>query len=168
MLARLTPEQAEALLTALLLIVTALAALLTTFAVTLGRKVVRHLSALSGVQVSAEQQLKVDQAITAGVAYAEEQARKFARELIREGPRTGEEKLEVAKTAARSIAPGPLASTSDAQLSILTEAKLQSLRPSQAPPGGADNASFVPRMPAPPTFSTLETRPTPMPPRRSP
>jgi hypothetical protein len=168
MLARLTPEQAEALLTALLLIVTALAALLTTFAVTLGRKVVRHLSALSGVQVSADQQQKVDQAIAAGVAYAEEQARKFARELIREGPRTGEEKLEVAKTAARSIAPGALASTSDQQLSILTEAKLQSLRPSQAPPAGAESASFVPRMPPPPTFSTLETRPTPMPPRRNP
>jgi hypothetical protein len=171
MLARLTPEQAEALLTALLLIVTALAALLTTFAVTLGRRVVRHLSALSGVQVSAEQQQKVDQAIAAGVAYAEEQARKFARELIREGPRTGEEKLEVAKTAARSIAPGPLASTSDAQLSILTEAKLQSLRPSQAPPSPdsvSPASSFVPRMPPPPTFSTIETRPTPMPPRRNP
>jgi hypothetical protein len=169
MLAQLTPEQSEALLTALLFLVGGLAALLTTVAVTLGQKVVRHLSALSGVQVSADQQLKVDQAITAGVAYAEEQARKFARELILEGPRTGEEKLEVAKTAARSIAPGALASTSDQQLSILTEAKLQSLRPSQAPPGGSvPPSSFVPRMPPPPTFSTIETRPTPMPPRRNP
>jgi hypothetical protein len=167
MLAQLTPEQSEALLTALLLIVTALAALLTTFAVTLGRKVVRHLSALSGVQVSVEQQLRVDSAIAAGVAYAEEQARKFARELIVEGPRTGEEKLEVAKTAARSIAPAALASVNEQQLGILTEAKLSSLRPSQAPPGSVP-PSFVPKLPAPPVFTTLEARPTPVPPRRNP
>jgi len=169
MLEHLTPEQSEALLTAMLVLVTGLAALLTTFAVTLGRKVVRHLSALSGVQVSADQQARVDSAIAAGVAYAEEQARKFARELILEGPRTGEEKLEVAKTAARSIAPGALASTSDAQLSILTEAKLASLRPSQAPPGGSvPPSSLVPKLPPAPVFSTFDTRQTPLPPRRNP
>jgi len=166
---QLTPEQSEALLTSVFLIVAALTVLITSFAVNIGRKVVKHLSALSGVQVSAEQQAKVDQAITAGVAYAEEQARKFARELITEGPRTGEEKLEVAKTAARSIAPAALASVNEQQLAILTEAKLQSLRPSQAPSGGSvPPSSFVPRMPAPPTFSTLDTRQTPMPPRRNP
>jgi hypothetical protein len=168
MFEHLTQDEAAQLLAATLLVSAGLFALATSIAVVYAKKVLKHLSELTGIKVSAENEEKIVDAVRRSIAYAKEQAEKFAAGKIHEGPRSGAEKLEVAKTAARSLAPAALANTTDQQLTIITEAELQIVRPSLPPPAGADSSSLVPRMPPPPTFTTLETRPTPMPPRRNP
>jgi len=171
MLEQLTQEQAAQLLAATLLVIAGLFGALTSIVLVYGKRALKDLSKLTGIKLSAEQEDKILGAVRASIAYAKEQAEKFAAGKIKEGPRTGEEKLEVAKIAARSLAPAALANTTDQQLTILTEAQLQLVRPSLPPPQSADStppSSLVPRMPAPPVFTTFETAKTPVPPRRNP
>ena len=87
-----------------------------------------------GAKLSRDQLDMLDKVLNSVLAYAEEQSHKAATGLLAEGPRTPAQKLEVAKSAARSIAPKELAHTDDRALEVLLEAKLQQQRPTSSHP----------------------------------
>jgi len=162
-----TPEQTDPILTLVLIAISAIFSLLTAGALWLKKKGLEQTERATGIKASDGASKTIDQIITTVIAYAEEQARKYARGLSTSAPATGADKLQVAKSAARSIAPaGILESVSEEQLEILIEAKLQSLRPSMSPP----SLPPVPRssLPPPPSIPSGFTLPTPVPPRRNP
>jgi hypothetical protein len=98
------------------------------------RKIAQHLASLAKVKLTDEQLAQVDRAVTIGIGYAEEQALKKLRGLVEEGPVSGAEKLEVAKSAARSIAPAATSDVTEKQLEIAIEGKLKSVLPPPLPP----------------------------------
>jgi hypothetical protein len=158
----LTSEEADQLLSLTLIAITALFAVLSAIGLWLGRKAVALLKVHVGVATAERVGAFVDSAITSGISLAEVQAKKFARGAIKEGPRTGPEKMEAAKTAARSLAPAALSDVGDEKLELLIEAKLQSMQPWMVPTPGS--------LP-PPTFSLPPPAPlpdikTPIPPKR--
>ncbi len=72
-----------------------------------------------------------------GIGFAQEQTDKLLKGLIKEGPRTGEQKKEVAITAMRSIAP-PGVKFTDQQAAIAVEAVLSKSRSIAPPPARFD------------------------------
>jgi hypothetical protein len=173
MLDQLTPEQAQALLTAVLAAIAGLFALILALAIPLARRALKHLSDLAGVKVSEQQMQVLDSVLTAGVNLAKEQAYKGAKGLI-VGPKNGAEKKEIAKQAVLSLAPPALAESlraDETKLDMLIEAKLQSLRPWSAPEDASHDplvtsASQRPQSYslAPPAVPRLSI-PTPIPPK---
>lgn len=132
MLDQLTPEQAQALLTAVLAAIAGLFALILVVAIPLARRALKHLSEITGVKISEQQMQVVDSLLTAGINLGNEAARKWAKGLI-SGPKpTGEVKKQIAKDAVLSLAPPALAESLKAEpekLDMMIEAKLQSMRP---------------------------------------
>lgn len=127
------------------------------------RRIAQYLASLAKVQLSEQQLQQVDRAVEIGISYAEELARKKLLGLVEQGPTTSAQKLEVAKTASRSVAPAALADVADAQLEMSIEAHLSRVRPSLAM-----------HSLAPPAQSVMSTEPytpartTPLPPIRRP
>jgi len=131
----LTSEDATTLLAAAAIAITAIFALLSVAAIWLAKKALAKFSEVTGFKVEAQQEATIIRVVRRVIAYAEEQANKLARGLIKIGPRNGREKLELAKSAARSSAPpGLLSDVSDEKLELLIEAELQSMRPATPTP----------------------------------
>jgi hypothetical protein len=117
------------LLTPLNIAITLVFAVLGIVALVYVHKAVAYLETLTGVKLSEQQKQDIDDAVITGIHNADEQAHKFARGLIPEGPTTPEQKLAVAESAARSIAPAALASVTSTQFQVRAEAALASIRP---------------------------------------
>lgn len=130
----------ESDVTAILTAIAALCALLTAVVLLFVRKIVKALKLPASVGAALEQFARM------GAAYAEEKARAYALGKLKEGPATGEQKLEVAVSAARSFAPGSLAEYSDTQVAMAVESQLGSIRP------------------PPPELVSVRPPPSPMPP----
>lgn len=85
-----------------------------------------------GVELSAAQRAQLDWAISQGVAYAEEWARQ---QVAASGWRpSGQDKLDVALSQARAVAPEAVGQRARGELVRLAEARLATLRPSMRPP----------------------------------
>lgn len=144
--------------------ITLVFALLATVALFYVHKLTNYLADLAGVKISDAQHQEIDDAVMKGIAYAEEQAHKAVSKT------SSQEKLQIAETAARSIAPKALAETSSEQFQVRAEAALQSVRPlmtaptssSMPPPHHSLNPSslrigapgVVPRASKVPTFDS--------------
>lgn len=139
-------------------------------------KATRYLADLRGIKVTDAQQQMIDDAVMKGVAYAEEQAHKLATKIT-DGQDV--DKLHLAETAARSIAPQALTGVTTEQFQVRAEAALQSMRPvmasvapSERPPAQVarhltidrNGVATIPRAPSLPTFHDVEP-PTPVPPK---
>lgn len=131
-----TTDQLSAILPLLLnplnIAITLVFATLGTVALVYAHKAVTFFEKIAGVKLSDAQRQDIDDAVIKGIHYADEQAHKYALKLIPEGPTTPEQKLQVAESAARSIAPQALADVTSTQFQVHAEAALQSIRP--APP----------------------------------
>lgn len=158
----LSAEVTQTLITTLSGIVIALVPLL----LILARRCAQYLAKLADTKLSEDHLRQLDHAVEAGILYAEEQARKRLLGAAGSGPSTGAEKLEVAKSAARSMAPAALADVGDQQLEMNIEARLSRVRPSLA------RSSYPPASPPPPSLAPHEmyppAPPTPLPPLRRP
>lgn len=120
----LTLEDQTAILGALAAVFAALTAGL----IVLVRKGVRAFEKWSGTTLPASIGAGLEQFARMGAGYAEEAARKV---LLgkQDGPKTGAEKLVMAVTTARSLAPDGLSTFSDEQVATAVEAQLPSIRP---------------------------------------
>lgn len=139
-----TPEVIELLVT----IVSLLLLLATPWLIMVAKRAAKSLADLSGVKVTAQQEAALESAVRRGVSYAEEQAHKLVRGLAKEGPQTGLQKLEVAKSAARSIAPKALRDVGDRELEVLIEAEVHERKRFVSLPGGALVSLAPPPLPA--------------------
>lgn len=155
----MSQETVDVLAVGLGLLCAALLAVLIPFA----RKIALHLAKLADVKLSEEHLRQVDRAVAIGIGYAEEQAVKKLRGLVPDGPVNSEQKLEVAKSAARSIAPAATKDVTEKQLEIAIEGQLKSLMPPAAISSGSilpPRASFAPgNVFGATTIEEVDTRP---------
>jgi len=133
MLTDLTPDDAQSLSAAVMLAIGALFSLILVFGLRLARKATKQFEVATGIKLTEAQHRTIDDVVTKGIHLAQEHARKVARGLLTSASVTPQDKLEIAKSAARSLAPKALAEVSEDQLEILIEAKLASMRPPPDP-----------------------------------
>jgi hypothetical protein len=125
---KLDPDTTKLLFEALAVLLTALVTVLTPLIVLAVRRGVRYLGKMADVQLTEKQLKQIDWAVETAITYAEEQARKriVAGKLQ---PMSGDAKREVAREAARSLAPDRLHTLSDGQLEDVIDARVNRLRP---------------------------------------
>jgi hypothetical protein len=154
----MSQETVDVLAVGLGLLCAGLLAVLIPFA----RKIALRLASLADIKLEETHLQQLDRAVAIGIGYAEEQAVKKLRGLVPDGPVNGEQKLEVAKSAARSIAPAATKDVSEKQLEIAIEGQLKSLIPPAGPSASLPplRASFAPSSVfSAATIEEVETRP---------
>lgn len=114
---------------AVLAALAAVFAALTAGLIVLVRKGVRAFEKWTGSTIPASVGAGLEQFARMGAGYAEEAARKYLTGKITTGPKSGTEKLALAVSTARSLAPDGLAKFDDDQVVVAVESQLPSIRP---------------------------------------
>lgn len=156
----LTPEQQSQLYLAVAGLITAVFAVFLLWARAQAKKALARLAELTDSPELLAQGDNVDRVITTAILYVREQVQKLAKGVIVTGPRTPQEKLQLAEDTARSLAPDAMAPISPAHFAVLAEAKLQSVRPLLVDPMAVALKSMAPRMSSsPPPAASLPKLP---------
>jgi hypothetical protein len=128
------------------------------FLIAFGKRIATKLNALAGTKIVDEPD--VEPLVRKSVAYAEEQASKYLRGLAEQGPRSGAEKREVAKHAARILG----VKASDEQLEVMIDAEVQQVKRTASssilPPAGTAGTSMF-SIPPLPSVSAADISPRP-------
>lgn len=122
------------------------------------KKLISKVESTFHVKVPAELVTALQKFPAMGAAYAEERFRQWVQGQVKDGPKTGQEKLALAVTTARELAPDGLQQFSDKQVQLAVEAALPELRArvSAAPPPER-GAKSLPPLGAPPIPSDATT-----------
>lgn len=125
----LQPHDLAALSTQADIAITLVFAVLAIIALAFARRAIKAFEETTGIKVAESVKQQILDLVVTGLRYAEEQAHKKKRGLIADGPTTPEEKLDLARNVAQSLAPPALYNRVKEDFDIQAEALLQSMRP---------------------------------------